>query len=203
MRERPDPMTVDLRRCLVPQGALEFVCACSAGHGLLVADWLASDPGGESAPGNPQRLPTGFRAALDRALRQPAPTRPVAIPFDPLDYLRDPASWRPPAGIPPGSSHSQKVWEAIRGIPVGETRSYGDIARAIGSSARAVGQACRANPWPLFIPCHRVVPTSASDSGAGGYSGQKQGPLADIKGWLLNHEMPGTRPGIGTSCPLP
>ncbi len=196
-------MTVDLRRCLVPQGPLEFVCACSARHGLLLADWLASDPGTESAPGNPQRLPTGFRAALDRALREPAPAVPVEVPFDPLDYLRDPANWRPPAAVPPGSPHARKVWETLCTIPVGETRNYADIAHAIGSSPRAVGQACRANPWPLFVPCHRVVPISASGRGAGGYAGQRQGPMADIKGWLLGHEMPGSWPGMAASCRLP
>ncbi len=203
MPESPDTTTVDLRRCLVPQGALEFVCACSASHGLLVADWLVSDAVAESAPGNPRRLPTGFRAALDRALRQAAPVVPVGIPFDPLDYLRDAANWRAPADVPSGSPHSRKVWQALCNIPVGETRSYGDIARAIGSSAQAVGQACRANPWPLFVPCHRVVPVSASGHRAGGYAGQRQGPLADIKGWLLNHEIPGSWPGIATSCRLP
>lgn len=196
-------MTVDLRRCLVPREALEFVCACSASHGLLVADWLASDPGTESAPGTSRRLPTGFRVALDRALRQPAPAVPVEVPFDPLDYLRDPANWRPPVDVPSGSVHARKVWEALCGIPVGETRSYGEIARAIGSSAQAVGQACRTNPWPLFVPCHRVVPISASGRGAGGYAGQRQGPLADIKGWLLNHEIPGFWPGVARSCQLP
>ncbi len=52
-------------------------------------------------------------------------------------------------------------------IPRGETRTYGDVARALGTGARAVGQALGANPVPLFIPCHRVV---ASD-GIGGFSG--------------------------------
>lgn len=60
------------------------------------------------------------------------------------------------------------VWEALRGIPYGSTRSYGQIARAIGrpSATRAVARACATNPAALVIPCHRVV---QADGGLGGY----------------------------------
>lgn len=52
-----------------------------------------------------------------------------------------------------------RVWDALRAIPFGATRSYSEIARAIGRPAavRAVAQACASNPVPLIIPCHRVV----------------------------------------------
>jgi|GEM_PF-1254663 methylated-DNA-[protein]-cysteine S-methyltransferase len=194
MTEGSDPKSIDLRRCRVPQAALEFVCACSPTHGLLVADWLVSAPGGtQQAAGASQRLPTAFRAAVDGALRQRVGCAPLVLPFDPLDFLRDPRNWRAPAEVPPGTPHARKVWQALCQIPVGETRTYGEIARDIGSSPRAVGQACRANPWPLFIPCHRAVPASGSRGGTGGYAGQRQGPLADIKGWLLDHERTGPR----------
>ena len=194
MTEGSDPKSIDLRRCRVPQAALEFVCACSPTHGLLVADWLVSAPGGtQQAAGASQRLPTAFRAAVDGALRQRVGGAPLALPFDPLDFLRDPRNWRAPAQVPPGTPHARKVWQALCQIPVGETRTYGEIARDIGSSPRAVGQACRANPWPLFIPCHRAVPASGSRGGTGGYAGQRQGPLADIKDWLLDHERTGPR----------
>lgn len=58
-----------------------------------------------------------------------------------------------------GTPFQQKVWDAIRKIPYGETLSYSDLAEKIGqpSAQRAVAQACGANPVPLFIPCHRVV----------------------------------------------
>ncbi len=61
---------------------------------------------------------------------------------------------------PPGTPFQHAVWQALRAIPPGETRSYGDIARLLGrpSASRAVGQAIAANPLALFIPCHRVVP---------------------------------------------
>jgi methylated-DNA-[protein]-cysteine S-methyltransferase len=69
---------------------------------------------------------------------------------------------------PAGTEFRRRVWQAMRDIPAGETRSYGEIARALGSSARAVGQACGENPIPIIIPCHRIV---ASDGSLGGYSG--------------------------------
>jgi AraC family transcriptional regulator of adaptative response/methylated-DNA-[protein]-cysteine methyltransferase len=60
------------------------------------------------------------------------------------------------------------VWEALRDIPYGSTRSYGDIAAAIGrpTAARAVAQACANNPVALVVPCHRVV---RGDGDPGGY----------------------------------
>ena len=61
-----------------------------------------------------------------------------------------------------------RVWEALRAIPRGETRSYGDIARSIGrpKAVRAVGSACATNPTPIVVPCHRVV---REDGSLGGY----------------------------------
>lgn len=66
-----------------------------------------------------------------------------------------------------GTPYRRRVWEALRGIPAGETRTYGEIARVAGGSARSVGTANGLNPIPIFIPCHRVV----SGAGLGGYSG--------------------------------
>jgi methylated-DNA-[protein]-cysteine S-methyltransferase len=69
---------------------------------------------------------------------------------------------------PAGTPFRRRVWEAMRAIPPGETRSYAELARILGSAPRAVGQACGANPIPILIPCHRVV---AADGSLGGYSG--------------------------------
>ena len=68
-----------------------------------------------------------------------------------------------------GTVFQRKVWDALRRIPSGETRSYRDIARAIGAPAavRAVGSACGANPVALVVPCHRVL---RADGGLGGYA---------------------------------
>jgi AraC family transcriptional regulator, regulatory protein of adaptative response / methylated-DNA-[protein]-cysteine methyltransferase len=68
-----------------------------------------------------------------------------------------------------GTVFQRRVWEALRRIPRGETRTYQDIARAIGAprAVRAVGSACGANPVALAVPCHRAVRT---DGGLGGYA---------------------------------
>jgi AraC family transcriptional regulator of adaptative response/methylated-DNA-[protein]-cysteine methyltransferase len=68
-----------------------------------------------------------------------------------------------------GTVFQRKVWEQLRRIPQGETRSYGQIARAIGAprAVRAVGSACGANPVALVIPCHRAL---RSDGSLGGYA---------------------------------
>jgi AraC family transcriptional regulator of adaptative response/methylated-DNA-[protein]-cysteine methyltransferase len=67
------------------------------------------------------------------------------------------------------TAFQRKVWQALSAIPRGETRSYGQIARAIGrpTAARAVGHACAGNPVALVIPCHRAV---RGDGGLGGYA---------------------------------
>ena len=64
---------------------------------------------------------------------------------------------------------SQRVLTALAAIPFGETRSYQQIAEAVGNkkAARAVGMACNRNPFPLIIPCHRVVSSSGT---LGGYA---------------------------------
>jgi methylated-DNA-[protein]-cysteine S-methyltransferase len=69
---------------------------------------------------------------------------------------------------PEGTAFEGRVWAAMRGIPYGETRSYGDLAGATGSAPRAVGRACGKNPIPIVVPCHRVL----AKGGLGGYSGE-------------------------------
>lgn len=66
------------------------------------------------------------------------------------------------------TAFQRRVWEALRGIPYGETRTYTEIAREIGKpeAVRAVANACGANHVPLVIPCHRVV---REDGSLGGY----------------------------------
>jgi methylated-DNA-[protein]-cysteine S-methyltransferase len=83
-----------------------------------------------------------------------------------------------------GSDFRNKVWAELCRIPFGETITYSALARRIGTAARAVGNACRDNPFPLIIPCHRVV----SVSGMGGYSGQTKGDFMAIKSKLLAFE---------------
>ena len=66
-----------------------------------------------------------------------------------------------------GTAFQQRVWQALRKIPVGSTASYSDIAKRIGlpKSVRAVAQACAANALAVAIPCHRVVRNDGALSG--------------------------------------
>ena len=67
-----------------------------------------------------------------------------------------------------GTAFQRAVWEELRRIPLGETRTYGEVAAAIGSpkAVRAVGTACGKNPVAVVVPCHRVLPASG---GVGNY----------------------------------
>jgi methylated-DNA-[protein]-cysteine S-methyltransferase len=86
---------------------------------------------------------------------------------------------------PSGTEHQQRVWKSIQMIPVGKTKTYGEIASKIKSGPRAVGTACGANPYPLIAPCHRVV----SAQGIGGFMKENApGLYRQIKMWLLQHE---------------
>jgi len=85
---------------------------------------------------------------------------------------------------PVGTPFQQRVWRSLQAIPAGQPRSYGVLAAELGSSARAVAAACRANPIPLFIPCHRVV----AAHGLGGFMGAASGTPLRLKNWLLEHE---------------
>ncbi len=82
----------------------------------------------------------------------------------------------------------RKVWAITHAIPVGQTLTYGDIARRLGDAtlSRAVGRALGANPIPILVPCHRVV---ASDGRTGGFSAPGG---VDTKLRLLNIERAAT-----------
>lgn len=83
-----------------------------------------------------------------------------------------------------GTVFQRRVWQALRAIPLGQVTTYGALAEKLGSSARAVGNACRHNPVPILVPCHRVV----ARTGLGGFAGDRDGRLVDIKRHLLAHE---------------
>jgi len=83
-----------------------------------------------------------------------------------------------------GTDFQHRIWQAIRAIPCGQTRSYGELSTEHGGTPRAVGQACGANPFPIIVPCHRVL----AKSGIGGFANAREGWLLDTKRWLLRHE---------------
>jgi methylated-DNA-[protein]-cysteine S-methyltransferase len=81
---------------------------------------------------------------------------------------------------PCGSEFQKRVWQALREIPFGQTRSYLDLAKAVGSSkaARAVGAANGKNPLSIVVPCHRVVGADGSLTGFAGGLDTKAALLA-------------------------
>jgi methylated-DNA-[protein]-cysteine S-methyltransferase len=132
---------------LVDGVTIRLVSSDSGLRAIDFAPWRAME--GERQDGTPVALEAArqLRAYFGGELRQ----------FDlPLD-LR-------------GSEFQMRVWNALLGIPFGETRSYRQIAQAIGSlkAVRAVGAANGANPIPIVVPCHRVIGSSGKLVGYGG-----------------------------------
>lgn len=132
------------------------------------------------------RAVTGIRY-LPQSERPSAPRTPIArAAVEALRrYLDDPATRFTLPLSPEGTPFQRRVWDAIAAIPVGESRTYAEIARTVRSSARAVGGACGANRIALVIPCHRVV---GSRGALGGFMNATDGEGMAIKRWLLVHE---------------
>ncbi|MEQ1528946.1 MAG: methylated-DNA--[protein]-cysteine S-methyltransferase [Methylococcales bacterium] len=129
---------------------------------VIQVDWLPAQQDGLNLPAPANKL---FQRLLN-------------------DYFHNPHKDIPVKFLSQGSVFSHKVWAEMLNIPCGKTLTYTDIAKTLTSSPRAVGNACRANPYPLFIPCHRVV----SVTGIGGYCGQTEGDFMNIKRKLLAFE---------------
>jgi methylated-DNA-[protein]-cysteine S-methyltransferase len=106
-----------------------------------------------------------------------------------LRYLKQPGSDLVLPMRLQGTPFQQRIWQALREIPAGRTITYGSLAKRLESGPRAVASACKSNRFPILIPCHRVV----SADGMGGYCGETEGPMLEIKRWLLRHE--GSLPG--------
>ena len=128
---------------------------------------------------------------LTQAAHTTDPTNPNTHPVltqacTQLDrWLKNPATvFNLPLAIT-GTAFRQRVWAEMAKIPRGQTRTYGDIAKTLNSAPRAVGQACGDNPFPIIVPCHRVV----SQTGLGGFNHSTGDDLARIKHWLLTHEI--------------
>jgi methylated-DNA-[protein]-cysteine S-methyltransferase len=100
-------------------------------------------------------------------------------------YLADAAA---PFDLPladTGTPFQRRVWQAMCAIPLGSVMTYGVLAAQVGGVARAVGQACGDNPFPLVVPCHRVV----AANGLGGFSHHAgDGFYPRVKRWLIAHE---------------
>jgi methylated-DNA-[protein]-cysteine S-methyltransferase len=81
-----------------------------------------------------------------------------------------------------GTTFQEEVWKALREIPAGHTRTYGELAERLGrtQAARAVGHANSLNPVAIIVPCHRVIGASSALTGYAGGLARKE--------WLLRHE---------------
>jgi methylated-DNA-[protein]-cysteine S-methyltransferase len=81
-----------------------------------------------------------------------------------------------------GAAFEKRVWKELLRIPVGETTSYGAIAKRLSGAgaSRAVGLANGANPIAIIVPCHRVIGSTGSLTGYGGG--------LERKTWLIDHE---------------
>ena len=124
------------------------ICAILLGEAPapLLEDLQDRFPGAEIVGGDPE-----FEGWMSKVIGVvEAPGRGLDLPLD----IR-------------GTAFQQRVWEALRRIPVGSTASYAEIARAIGlpTASRAVAQACGSNPIAVAIPCHRVVRADGALSG--------------------------------------
>jgi methylated-DNA-[protein]-cysteine S-methyltransferase len=119
-------------------------------------------------------------AAPDSALAERA-TRQIAR------YFETPAATfdLPLADV--GTAFQRRVWQAICQIAPGHVLTYGELAKEVDGMPRAVGQACGDNPFPIVVPCHRVV----AAGGLGGFAHHAgDGFYLRVKRWLLAHESP-------------
>ena len=124
--------------------------------------------------------------------------RPEQAPSSPLAaeavrqlraYLADPDFVFGLPLKPAGTAFQRRVWTQIAAIPPGHTETYGQVARSLSNAPRAVGQACGANPYPVVVPCHRIVAAGGTgDKKLGGFARERGGFLLDVKRWLLRHE---------------
>jgi methylated-DNA-[protein]-cysteine S-methyltransferase len=100
-------------------------------------------------------------------------------------YLADPQFRFTLPLAPAGTPFRERVRGALERIPIGESRTYGELARLLHTAPRAVGGACGANNIALVVPCHRVV---GSQGALGGFMHAVEGDPIAIKRWLLAHE---------------
>lgn len=144
---------------------------------------VGSEAGAGAGTGTGAETDTGLLRDPSRSISD----RPVPVLDEAVRWLDSYFAGRNPGFTPllrpyKPSPFRQKVWEALREIPYGETRTYGEIAEKIGcrKSAQAVGNAVGHNPVSLIIPCHRVL---GKEGHLTGYAGG-----LERKAWLLRLE---------------
>ncbi|MDE4141853.1 MULTISPECIES: bifunctional transcriptional activator/DNA repair enzyme AdaA [Rhodobacterales] len=172
---------------------------------LLLADWIDTPLGAMIAVSCPHRLHLlefADRKALPREMARlqssqpggigfgrPAPTQQVAEELQRY-FSGDSARFETPIALH-GSAFQREVWDYLRAIPAGETRSYSQIAQELGrpSSSRAVARANGSNQLALVVPCHRVLSADGNLTGYGGGLWRKQ-RLIEIEADLAKRARP-------------
>jgi len=152
---------MDFCRIDTPIGPL-LLTANAAGTALARVSF-----GGQPAPGGaPADTPLLRRAGAQLQEYFAGTRRAFDLPLDPS-----------------GTPFQQRCWAALRAIPYGQTRTYGQVAARLGApkACRAVGMANHRNPLPIVVPCHRVV---GADGSLTGYAGG-----LDVKRFLLELEQ--------------
>lgn len=146
----------EMLRIAVAPCALGYLLLASSDNGLCALLFGESEAAVEAElrqrfpAATLQRNDTVLQDWLHEVLTQiEEPTRAANLPLD----LR-------------GTAFQQRVWQALRTIPLGQTRTYGQLAATLGSHPRAIARACASNPLGLLVPCHRVT---AADGSLGGY----------------------------------
>jgi AraC family transcriptional regulator of adaptative response/methylated-DNA-[protein]-cysteine methyltransferase len=159
------------------------LCGCSLGK-LLVA-WTDRGVCDVRFGDSPEEVVAGLRERLQRAKIE----RAAACPWvhSVLDAVERPDRQAPAEQVPldiRGTAFQERIWQELRKIPMGETRSYSELAAACEapSSVRAVARACATNPVAIVVPCHRVIRSS------GDLAGYRWG--IDRKKELLRRERP-------------
>jgi methylated-DNA-[protein]-cysteine S-methyltransferase len=140
---------------------------------------LAWGPHGVLTLQLPEATEALTRQRLTRHLEDPqetAPPQDIQRVIDDVAALTEGADsdlTQVPLDMAAVSPYNQRLYEAIRAIPPGHTRTYGDIAADLGEpgAARAVGRAMGHNPWPIIVPCHRVVAAGGKTGGFSAYGG--------------------------------
>lgn len=149
-----------------PVGPLRLVGGAAGLAGVL---WEKQDPAksGFELDGEADGDPVLLQAARELGEYFAGERREFSVP---LDFT--------------GTEFQNKVWRALRSIPFGETRSYGELATQVGApkASRAVGAANGRNPIPIILPCHRVIGSSGSLTGFGGGLSMKKQLLAHEQG---------------------
>ena len=157
----------------------------------LFARWIETPVGPMRAVGDETHLLRlefhDQRETFDADAAAPGLEEGLTAPLEQIEaelgayFAGDSAEFKTPLRIE-GSEFERKVWQRLLEVPLGETCSYGDIAREIDTieSVRAVARANATNRIPVVIPCHRCIGSDGSLTGFGGGLWRKR--------WLLRHE---------------